>query len=129
MKRKPKKGNCNRLGFFFFFLLFSCSLMSSSFATTWTIARQASLSIGFSRQEYWSGLPFPSPDGLFLVQFKLLPSLLSIYRYYTFLSRFSLQFSRSVVSDSLRPHESQHARPPCPSPTPRVHSNPCPSSR
>ena len=33
----------------------------------------------------------------------------------------SIQFSRSVVSDSLRPHESQHARPPCPSPTPRVH--------
>ena len=31
------------------------------------------------------------------------------------------QFSRSVVSDSLRPHESQHARPPCPSPTPGVH--------
>ena len=39
------------------------------------------------------------------------------------------QFSRSVVSDSLRPHESQHARPPCPSPTPGVHSNSCPSSR
>ena len=38
------------------------------------------------------------------------------------------QFSCSVVSDSLRPPESQHARPPCPSPTPRVHSNPCPSS-
>ena len=35
----------------------------------------------------------------------------------------SFQFSRSVVSDSLRPHESQHARPPCPSPTPRVYSN------
>ena len=34
----------------------------------------------------------------------------------------SVQFSRSVVSDSLWPHESQHARPPCPSPTPRVHS-------
>ena len=33
----------------------------------------------------------------------------------------SVQFSRSVVSNSLRPHESQHARPPCPSPTPRVH--------
>ena len=33
----------------------------------------------------------------------------------------SVQFSRSVVSDSLRPHESQHARPPCPSPTPGVH--------
>ena len=35
----------------------------------------------------------------------------------------SVQFSLSVVSDSLRPHESQHARPPCPSPTPGVHPN------
>ena len=41
----------------------------------------------------------------------------------------SIQFSCSVVSDSLRPHESQHARPPCKSPTPRVHSNSCPSSQ
>ena len=40
-----------------------------------------------------------------------------------------LQFSHSVVSDSLRPHGSQHDRPPCPSPTPGVHSNSCPSSR
>ena len=40
----------------------------------------------------------------------------------------SVQFSRSVMSDSLQPHESQHARPPCPSPTPRVHSNSRPSS-
>ena len=40
----------------------------------------------------------------------------------------SVQFSHSVVSDSLRPHESQHARPPCPSPTPGVHSNSRPSS-
>ena len=39
----------------------------------------------------------------------------------------SVQFSRSVVSDSLRPHESQHARPPCPSPTPGVHSDSRPS--
>ena len=37
----------------------------------------------------------------------------------------SVQFSCSVVSDSLRPHEPEHARPPCPSPTPRVHQNPC----
>ena len=37
----------------------------------------------------------------------------------------SVQFSRSVVSDSLWPHESQHTRPPCPSSTPRAHSNPC----
>ena len=41
----------------------------------------------------------------------------------------SVQFSCSVVSDSLRPHALQHARPPCPSPTPGVHPNPCPSSR
>ena len=41
----------------------------------------------------------------------------------------SVQFSHSVMSDSLRPRESQHARPPCPSPTPGVHSNSRPSSR
>ena len=40
----------------------------------------------------------------------------------------SVQFSCSVVSDSLRPHAPQHARPTCPSPTPRVHPNPYPSS-
>ena len=40
----------------------------------------------------------------------------------------SVQFSRSVVSDPLQPHELQHSRPPCPSPTPGVHSNSCPSS-
>ena len=41
----------------------------------------------------------------------------------------SVQFSHSVVSDSLRPHELQDARPPCPSPTPRVHSESHPSSQ
>ena len=41
----------------------------------------------------------------------------------------SVQFSSSVVSDSLRPHESQHARPPYPPPTPWVHSDSCPSSQ
>ena len=41
----------------------------------------------------------------------------------------SAQFSRSVVSDSLRPHESQHTRPPCPSPAPGVHSSSCLLSR
>ena len=41
----------------------------------------------------------------------------------------SFQFSCSVMSDSLRPHEPQHARPPCPSPTLGVHPNPCPLSR
>ena len=52
------------------------------FATPWTAAYQASLSMGFSRQEYWSGLPFPSPMH----------------------ESEKWQRSRSVVSDSLRPH-------------------------
>ena len=41
----------------------------------------------------------------------------------------SVQFSRSVVSNSWRPHGLQHTRPPCPSPTPRVYTNSCPSSQ
>ena len=41
----------------------------------------------------------------------------------------SVQFSHSVVSNSLRPHESQHGRPPCPSPTPGVHPDSHPSSQ
>ena len=52
----------------------------------------------------------------------------------TFLSTFfsnisSVHFSHSVVSDSFQPHELQHARPHCPSPTPGVYSNSCPSSQ
>ena len=49
--------------------------------------------------------------------------LLSIVSFYTISS---VQFSRSVMSNYLRPHEPQHTRPPCPSPTPGVHPNPCP---
>ena len=44
------------------------------------------------------------------------------------LAHFLIEFSHSVMSDSLRPHELQHTRPPCPSPTPGVHLNPCPLS-
>ena len=44
-------------------------------------------------------------------------------------SKHSVQFSRSAMSDSLRPHGLQHARPPCPSPTPRDYSDSCPSSQ
>ena len=43
--------------------------------------------------------------------------------------KLSIQFNRSVVSDSLRPHELQHTRPPCPSPAPGVYSNSCPLSQ
>ena len=50
------------------------------------------------------------------------------HKLYFYFNGSSVQFSCSDVLDSLRPHELQHARPPCPSPTPRVHSNSCPTS-
>ena len=56
------KGVPNNLGRFL--LLFSCSVMSDSFATPWTVAHQAPLSMTFPRQEYWSGLPLPTPADL-----------------------------------------------------------------
>ena len=60
---------------------------------------------------------------------KLLISFTSVKIFLKGFQVLSVQFSRSVMSDSLRPHEPQHARPPCPSPTPGVHPNPCPLSR
>ena len=65
-----------------------------------------------------------TPD--WVCQFVLIRTLLSLVSVSLFSS---VQFSRSLLSDSLRPHELQHARPPCPSPTPGVHSNLRPSSR
>ena len=56
--------------------------------------------------------------------------ILTTYWNYNISDQFSsVQFSRSVVSDSLQPHEPQDTRPPCPSLTPGVHPNPCPLSR
>ena len=54
--------------------------------------------------------------------------LCSLLGHNLFVQFSSVQFSHSVMSDSLRPHELQHARPPCPSPTPELYSNSCPSS-
>ena len=51
------------------------------------------------------------------------------YIFFKCMKIFIIQFSHSVVSDSLRPHELHHGRPPCPLPNPGVHSNSCPSSR
>ena len=131
--------------------------------TPWTATHKAPPSLGFSRKEHWSGLPFPSPvyesekwkwshyscptlsdpmdcslpgssiHGIFqgrvlewgAIAFSL-PSLYSLLKTKTETQRVnwslfgfkmsfsSVQFSRSVMSDSLQPHESQHARPPCP---------------
>ena len=96
------------------------------------------LSIQFFRQEYWSGLPFPLPKDLPNPGIKPISCIAYIGRQilyhwatlegFSYHSVSSVQFSGSVMSDSLRPHESQHARPPCPSPTPGVHSNSPPSS-
>ena len=82
----------------------------------WTAAHQAPPSMGFSRQEYWSGLPKPHEIINKTKGNNQVPQ------------NSSVQFSRSVVSDSLRLHEPKHARPHCPSPTPAVHPIPCPSS-
>ena len=54
------------------------------------------------------------------------PHMLGVHLTPPYFQPFSVQFSHSVVSDSLRPHEPQHARPPCPSPTLGVRPNPCP---
>ena len=66
-----------------------------------------------------TGKTIPLPRWIFVG--KLMPLLFNMLS--------SVQFSHSVLSDSLRPHEPQHARPPCPSPTPGVYPNSCPLSR
>ena len=114
--------------------------------------------MGFSRQGYWSGLPCPLPEDLsnpgikstsltspelaggFLCGTQQFPeaSLEGWYRERRGCGKrlevqggtqCTVQFSRSVVSDSLQPHGLQHARPPCPSPTPKAYPNSCPSRR
>ena len=105
-----------------------CACMLSHvqlFATLWTVAHQAPLSMGLSRQEYWSGVPFPSPGDLPNPGMEP-ASLISPMGC-------SVQFSSVAQScptlcNYLQPHELQHARLPCPSPTPRVHSDSCPLS-
>ena len=114
------------------------------FATPWIAARQASLSITNSRSSprltsiesvmpssrcHYSAHNFNVNDS----NISLLSNTFVIYFYViSFVSCFTcylVQFSHSVVSDSLRPHEPQHARPPYPSPTPRVYPNSCPLSQ
>ena len=108
--------------------------------TLWTVAHQAPWSKGFSRQEYWSGLPCPPlgdhPDPGIKPTSLMSPAL--AVRFFTTTATWealffnfievSVQFSPSVVSNSLQPHGLQHARLPCPSPAPRACSNSCPLS-
>ena len=109
--------------------MLSCVLL---FVTPWTVAHQALLSMGFPRQEYWNGLPFSTPGDLPDPGIELASPALA-GKFFTTVPHgeafSSVQFSRSVMSDCLWPHELQHAMPPCPSPTPGVYSNSCPLSR
>ena len=104
-----------------------------------TVTHQALLSMGFSRARILEWVSFPFSRGSSWPR----DQTHSISCIFCITGRFfnteppgktncvfsSVQFSCSVVSDSLRPHESQHARPPCPSPSPGVHSNSRPSSQ
>ena len=79
---------------------------------------------------YWSGTRHECPLLSLLLSFRRVMNELTGSTFRQWKSQFSsVQFSRSVVSDSLQPCELQHARPPCPSPTPRVHLDSHPSSR
>jgi hypothetical protein len=69
----------------------------------------------------------PLPTNVHLVKAIVFPVVMYGCESWT-IKKALVQFSRSVMSDSLRPHESQHARLPCPSPSPRVHSDSRPSS-
>ena len=109
--------------------------MFDSFVTPWTVARQASLYMGFSLQKYWSGLPFASPWDLPESEIKhMSPALVG--GFFTTeppekaCSHCSVQFSSVTQSSlTLQPQGLQHARPPCSSPTPGVYPNSCPLSR
>ena len=95
-------------------------------------AHQVRVPMGFSRQEYWSGLPCPAPGDIPTPGIKPASPVAPAFQADSLplnQSYYSVQFSCSVVSNSMWPHESQHARPPCPSPTPGVHSDSLPSSQ
>ena len=95
------------------------------FATPWTAAYQAPLSFSISQ----SLLKCVSIESVMLSNPENHLNLCRPLSFCLQSSPASVQFSCSVVSDSLRPHESQHARPPCPSPTPWAHSDSRPLSQ
>ena len=111
------------------FSVLSCLGRVQLFAGPWTVARQAPLSMGFSRQEYWSGLPCLPPGDL--PDPGIEPTSARVFSnsggFFTPRTTWgtpntgSVQFSRSVMSNSLR--GLPHARPLCPSLSPGVCSN------
>ena len=131
-----------KINFYFYFLnsVIVCSVCCTNLLQLCLTLHEAmdysppgSPAHGFSRQEYWSGLPFPPPDDLPDLHWICFSCISCTGRWFftTWVAQelLSVQFRHSVVSDSLRPHESQHTKPPCPSPTPRINSNSCPLSQ
>ena len=116
-----------------FLLLLSHSVVSDSSVTPWTAIRQAPLFMGFSGKYTGVSCHFLL-QGTFLIQdwqtgllhwqMDSLP-----LSHQGIIIQHSVQFSRSVVYDSLPPHGLQHARLPCPSPTPVACSNSCTSNQ
>ena len=87
----------------------------SEFLCLWASCVFIPLPLGWKR-------PLPA------ISSRKIPYLMPLITLHNFYGKSSVQFSHSVASNSLRPHELQHARPPCPSPTPGSHSNSRPSS-
>ena len=111
--------------------LLSCFSWVWFFVTLWTVAYQVPLSMGFSKQRYCSGLPCLTPGHLLDPGVEPVSPMSPALQVDSLLLshwQSSVQFSCSVVSESLRPHGLEHSRPPCLSPTPGVYLNPCPSS-
>ena len=106
----------------------ACSVMADSLRSHGLQPTRFLCPWGFSRREYWSGLPFLTPE---IKPISLTSSALTgrFFTTSTAIQFSAFQFSHSVVSDSLRPHGLQNARLTCPSPTPGAYSNSCPSSR
>ena len=99
---------------------FPLSMKSKVLGMTFKVSNDLALA-----QSFWTYIfTHPLIHPITLATPKLLAILLKDHSFFS-----SVQFSHSVMSDSLWPHESQHARPPCPSPTPGVYSNSCPSSQ
>ena len=122
-----QRSTCKRLLYFRERLQYFCLLVFGTICSlNWKIAIQY-LYFGSHSYSLNSGT---YPTSVFK---KLFLSLILAYSQNQYLNpsfeKDSVQFSRSVVSDSLRPHESQHARPPWSSPTPGVYPNLCPSSK
>ena len=114
----------------FQFLSFSFSLLSGILMLTCVMVSHRSLRLHLFTSFYFLSGPMVSESHFIYPQvswnFLDFSNLLNFYSEFFIYS--SVHFSCSVVSDSLWPHELHHARPPCPSPTPGVYSNSCPSS-